>query len=99
MNAILSRFSFDPSKIDGKILAILVLLWAVTLACGVSSVLSHGADFTRKQRVGWLLLLIFVPVLGLLVYLPFSLKRDGFVLNRPTKSNRKPVASLDSKAS
>ncbi len=99
MSSILARFSFDPSKIDAKIIAILVFIWVVVLACGIGSVVSRGSDFNRKQRLGWILLLVGVPVLGLLIYLPFSLKREGFTMMRQTKSNKKPAARLDSKTS
>lgn len=99
MNAILSRFSFDPSKIDGKIIAVLVVIWVVALACGIGSVLSHGSDFTRKQKTGWILLLVAVPLLGLLVYLPFSLKRDGFTMMRQTKGTKQSAPQIEVKAS
>jgi membrane protease YdiL (CAAX protease family) len=99
MSSILARFSFDPSKIDGKIIAILVFIWLVVLACGIGSVLSHGSDFNRKQRSGWILLLVVAPVLGLLIYLPFSIKRDGFTVMRQTKGSKKTTVMVDSKTS
>lgn len=98
MSTLLSRFTFDPLKIDAKILAIVFVIWLVVLACGVGSVISHGPGFNRKQRLFWILLMVGVPVFGLLIYLPFSLKREGFTLMRQSKSDKKSSSSSASRA-
>ena len=99
MSTLLSRFSFDPSKIDAKIMAIVFVIWLVVLACGVGSVISHGPSFNRKQRMFWILLMVCLPVLGVLIYLPFSVKREGFTLMRQSKSEKKSSSSSVSRAS
>ncbi len=70
MSDILNRFSLDAAKFNSQILICLVLVWLVVLGTAVSSVMSR--PFTKKQRVFWILLMLFVPVFGLLAYLPFS---------------------------
>jgi len=73
-----NKFSFDAIKFNGVIAACLVLIWLVVLVAAVSSVLSQS--FSRRQRGFWLALVIFLPVIGMLLYLPFSVKRDDYPL-------------------
>lgn len=88
MFSLLSGFSFDPTKLDAQIWAVIAFVWLVVLCCGVGSVLSHGPRLDRRQRVFWILLMIGVPVFGLLAYLPFSIKREGFTLMRQTRTDK-----------
>jgi hypothetical protein len=93
MPTLLTRFSFDASKMDSHIWAIVALVWLVMVGCGIGSVLSHGPRFDRKQRLLWITLIFGLPVIGLLIYLPFSVKREGFTLMRQTK----PSKTIDGK--
>jgi hypothetical protein len=77
MNTLLSRFSFDGAKLDWKIWLVCGVCWLTVTLCGVGSVFSHRATFTSAQRRNWILLIVLLPLVGLAMYLPKSLKRDG----------------------
>ena len=91
MSELLSRFTFQESKLTTQIWMVAVGLWITILLCSVSSILAQ--PFTKKQRAFWILLLIFVPILGLLAYLPFSIRRDelptAFLIRGSSKDRKK----------
>ena len=74
MSDLLSRLSFDAVKFNNQILACLVIIWVVVLACAVHSIVNH--PFNRHQRWFWILAIFFLPVVGLLAYLPFALTKE-----------------------
>jgi hypothetical protein len=78
MSDLLNRFSLDAVKWNSQIAACLLLIWVVVLASAISSVASQ--PFTKKQRLFWILLILGLPVLGLLVYLPFSVAENKYPL-------------------
>jgi hypothetical protein len=90
MNSLLSRFSFDSSKLDWKIWLVCALCWLTITACGVGSVFSHQSSFTSKQRFNWILLIVLLPLVGLAFYLPKSLKREGPSVLRIGDKKKKP---------
>jgi Phospholipase_D-nuclease N-terminal len=85
MSQLLSRLSLHPARFTGGMLACLLLLWALVLACAFSSLASR--PFSKKQRMFWTVFIICVPLLGLLCYLPFSFNKDNypFLLNWQNK--------------
>jgi hypothetical protein len=74
MSSLLSRLSYDALKFDNGVLAGMLLVWVVVAVCGVHSVLNQ--PFEQKQRWFWVLLIVCLPVIGLLSYLPFALSKD-----------------------
>ena len=60
-----------PSDINLQNLLLVLLLWLVLAATGVASVLGRNMDWTTKKF--WLIMIVFLPPIGLLAYLPFSL--------------------------
>ena len=74
MSELLNRLSFDAVKFDNQILAGLLIVWIVVLACAVHSILSQ--PFNQQQRWFWILLIVCLPGVGLLSYLPFALSKD-----------------------
>jgi len=89
MRELLTRFSLDAIKFNGQVLACLLIIWAVVLACSISSIL--GQNFDRRRRLFWIVFVIAVPVAGLLAYLPFSFKREELpylLQNRSSKGKR-----------
>jgi hypothetical protein len=74
MSELLNRLSYDALKFDKWILACMLLVWIVVLACAVHSILSQ--PFNQKQRWFWILLVVCLPAVGLLSYLPFALSKD-----------------------
>ncbi|MFM2081574.1 MAG: hypothetical protein RL380_265 [Verrucomicrobiota bacterium] len=91
MSSFFLRFKFDADKVDWKILTIMAVVWLTVTVCGVFSVLAHKHVFTPTQKRRWLLLIVLLPGLGLLAYLPFSLMREGPDVLRPAdkKSSRR----------
>ena len=74
MQDFLSRFSFDAVKFNNQVLAFLIIIWIMVLACGVHSIMSQ--PFNSRQRWFWILLIVCLPGIGLLSYLPFALTKD-----------------------
>ncbi len=89
MERLLNKFSFDGSKIDWKIWALLGVIWLVTVACGLGSVLAQRKRFTPKEVRFWILMIVAVPMLGLLAYLPYAMPRDGFTVFGQPKPKKK----------
>ncbi len=50
-----------------------LFLWLVVVGCAISSVFAQPID--RKQRIFWIALILGLPLVGLLAYLPFSVRR------------------------
>lgn len=71
---LLYRFDFETAHWDARVAVCLFLIWTVILICAVSSIRSQG--FSAGQQRLWITLVTCVPVVGLLAYLPFSVKQD-----------------------
>jgi hypothetical protein len=71
MKDTLNRFSLDAVKFNDQMFICLVAIWLVVVGTTISSIYSQ--PFSKKQRLFWVLLVICLPVIGLLVYLPFSM--------------------------
>ena len=96
MSHILNRFSLQAAKWNGSIAGALVLIWLIVIGCVISSILSQ--PFERQQRVFWIALIILVPGIGLLAYLPFAFRKEEIphMFQRKSKhSRRKKSASVD----
>lgn len=90
MTELLHKFSIENARYNSTILLCAGSLWLIVLACVVSSILSQ--QLSRRQRLFWLLLVIFVPLFGALAYLPFSIPRDElpqfFLMRSPSRPRR-----------
>ena len=75
MSEIFTRFSFDAVKFNGQIFAFLIVIWLVVLGCTISGILSQS--FSRRHQAFWIVLVIALPLVGVLAYLPFSFKKDN----------------------
>src|SRR5882762_2277957 len=74
MSEILSRFSLEAAKFNGQILACLLLIWAALVTCAIVSI--NSQNFSERRRWIWIWIVIGIPLLGLLAYLPFSVRRE-----------------------
>jgi hypothetical protein len=81
MPDILNRFSFDAAKFNTLTAVGLAIAWLLVLGCAILSITSQS--FTLRQRWFWILIIVCLPGVGLLCYLPFSLSKD-----RPEKLYR-----------
>jgi hypothetical protein len=74
MSQLLYHFSFQAAKWNSLVLLALTIIWAGVLACVISSIVSQ--PFDRKQRAFWIAIVILVPFLGVLSYLPFAFRKE-----------------------
>ena len=74
MSEILNRFSFHAAKFNGQVWTCLGLIWLLVLACTLTSI--YAQPFSARQRKFWIVTVIFVPLLGVLAYLPSSFRRE-----------------------
>ncbi len=76
MTDLIYKFSFDAAKANAQVTAMAIFLWLAVMACAISSVVSQ--QFSKKQRVFWLLMIVGIPLAGLLAYLPFSIQKENY---------------------
>ena len=74
MSEILSRFSLDAAKFNVQILLCLLAIWAALSICAIFSI--NSQSFSNPRRWLWISIVVFIPLLGLLAYLPFSVRRE-----------------------
>lgn len=74
MSEILNRFSLEAAKFNGQVLLSLFLIWVLIVVCAVFSINSQG--FSDRQRRLWIWIIFCIPLLGVLAYLPFSIRRE-----------------------
>jgi hypothetical protein len=93
MSPLLNRFSLHTAKWDEGIGIAVIFIWLIILGCIVSSILSQ--PFDRRQRIFWIVIVILVPGIGILAYLPFAVRKEEL----PSVFKRKPKHSRHSKQS
>jgi hypothetical protein len=76
MRELFNRFSWDAIKFNDQVLACLVVIWGAVLLCAISSI--RHQPFGKTQRAFWMTLVVTVPLLGLLLYLPFSFRAANY---------------------
>src|SRR5476651_2039886 len=74
MSEILNRFSLEAAKFNNQVFLSLLFIWLAMVFCAVISLNSQG--FSDRQRRLWIWIIVGVPLLGLLAYLPFSVRRE-----------------------
>lgn len=89
MSHILQHFSFQPVRWNGSVIFILGVVWLMVLGCVISSIFAQ--QFDRSQRIFWLVLVVAVPIVGVLSYLPFAFRKEELpqVLMRKPRSKKK----------
>ena len=56
------------------VIVALLLIWATVLACVISSICAQ--PFDGRQRIFWIGLVVLLPFLGILAYLPFAFRKE-----------------------
>lgn len=74
MNTLLYKFTLQNAKFNQTVLLCALFLWIVLIACAVASI--NSQPYPKKQRSFWIMLVICVPIVGLLAYLPFSFRKE-----------------------
>ena len=95
MSHILNHFSLQAAKWNGLVFVALVMIWIAVVACVVSSILAQ--PFDRTQRLFWIAVVIVLPFVGILAYLPFAIRREDLPYifarrkRRPRRSKNYPT--------
>ncbi len=71
---LLYRFDFQTAHWDARIGGMLLLIWVLIVVCAISSIRSQSMS-VGQQRL-WIAIVILLPLVGLLAYLPFAVRRD-----------------------
>lgn len=87
MDKILRKFSLSGGQFNAQIGWAAAILWFIVVACTISSILSQ--PFNKKQRIFWIALVIAVPFVGVLAYIPFSFRTEDMPHIFLPKSNKK----------
>ena len=74
MTDIFSRFSLHAAKFNGQVWVCLAVIWLVVLACAITSI--YTQSFSARQQRFWISIVVFIPLFGVLAYLPFSFRRE-----------------------
>jgi hypothetical protein len=76
MSDILDRFSLDAIKFDLPILLGMIFAWLIVVAATVHSIWLHSKS--RNSAIIWTLFVVLCPVIGVLVFLPFSFRLEHY---------------------
>ena len=74
MSEILNRFSLEAAKFNAQVVICLLIIWAAVVACAIVSI--HSQNFSERRRWMWIGIVVGIPLFGLLVYLPFSVRLE-----------------------
>lgn len=74
LSKLLYRFDLVNPHWDHRVGYILVALWVVIVLCAISSIKTQGFGEARERF--WIIVVTAVPIIGVLAYLPFSVKKD-----------------------
>ena len=72
----LLSLSAEATKFNRQVIACAIALWIAVVVCAVSSLWNQ--PFSKKQRSFWSLVICALPLIGLLAYLPFSIKKENY---------------------
>lgn len=95
ISKLLNRFDFFNAHWDPRAGVFLAGIWLVILACAISSIRTQG--FSAAQQRFWIIVVIVFPIVGLLAYLPFSIKKDDLPHYFRFKPKDRPVVRPASK--
>ena len=74
MSHILRHFSLHVETWNGVIVVALFVVWCGVIGCAISSILAQ--PFERRQHIFWIAVVVLLPVIGLLGYLPYSFRKE-----------------------
>ena len=78
MSNLLNRFSLHATDWNGWVAAALIMIWVCVVICVISSILAQPFDW--KQRLFWIALVVLLPIVGILAYLPFAFRKENLPL-------------------
>jgi hypothetical protein len=78
IDKVLNKFDFSNPKSGKEVMLFMLAVWLMVVGSSIWSVLSQRRPMTWKLI--WIMVIVFVPLLGVAAYLPFSLKDETFPL-------------------
>ena len=76
MSEILDRFSLDAIKFDMPVLVGMIMAWLIVVACAVHSIWLHSKH--KQSAMMWTAFVVLCPIIGVLVFLPFSFRLEHY---------------------
>jgi fatty-acid desaturase len=76
MSELLDRFSLEALKFDYQVLAGMIMIWLIVLVCALHSLYAQG--LSRSKQITWFLVMLLLPIVGVLIYLPFSFRIENY---------------------
>jgi MFS family permease len=91
MHSLLDRFSLQSAEWTSGISIVILAIWMTVVGCIISSILTQ--PFDRRQRIFWISIVILVPGIGVLAYLPFAFRKEDLppIFQRRLKRSKRTV--------
>jgi len=71
----LHRFDFSNPNVTGEILFFVAVIWLVVVSAAIWSICTRMHRW--PSRLFWIAMVVALPVVGVVVYLPFSMDHDA----------------------
>jgi hypothetical protein len=90
MHALLDRFNFQSARWPSGVSLIIFLIWMTVVACIISSILTQ--PFGPRQRIFWITVVVLLPGVGVLAYLPFAFRKEELppIFQHRAKRSKRP---------
>ena len=76
MRDFIDRFTLDAIKFDYQVLAGMVIIWMLVVVCSIHSLLNQRIKPSTRNL--WIAVILGLPVIGVLFYLPFSFRLENY---------------------
>ncbi len=73
---ILNKFDFSNPKTDLEVIVGLIIIWALLVGATLHSI--YTQKIPMRKKIFWWIIVLCLPLIGVLIYLPFSLKDELF---------------------
>lgn len=76
MRDLLDRFTLDAIKFDYQVLAGMIVIWVLVLVCSIHSLMNQRMKASTRNL--WIAVIVGLPIVGVLLYLPFSFRLENY---------------------
>ena len=76
LSHLLHRFSYDAIKWNWQVGFCMFVIWMVLLVCAITSIASQPWSVPRRWT--WIAVVLLLPGLGLLAYLPVAFRNRNY---------------------
>lgn len=92
MSDFFQRFNWKYLKDGPEIPYGILVIWVIVVLCAIGSV--RAQDFNERQKWFWIGLIVLLPGIGLMAYLPFAIKKDTIPQMFPARKPQKGKTAL-----